>query len=467
MTDQLMGGNAPTPDYMAGVGADTDFGGGMDGNLYPRLAFKSGRFRIRNGEDEIVLKSTEIDVIILKDYPHISRLFFGSGYDPDGENGRPTCASADGVNPLPTVPNPQNGLCATCPQNEKGSNITDDGKKSRACGFFKRLIVKVVGYEDIGPVVADMKAMTLFGESRSSENWWSLKAYFARLKKNGVLPFQIVTKLGFDVDESVPKILFQPTEYVSEHTFINEVAPLISTPDGEQLLLEMVDTSSTRVEGQDDAGAAGNMALPAGEKPAYLDGPKGDVMQETVAAANEVEKAERKSNVVDLPKPDPKPSNLEAALKEALEAGDYASAAEIKAKMEALAAEPPEPKKPSKQEIVDGLKVDLKLAVDSGDYAKAADIQAMISKELGTNTKEAARKEVDQTEEKPLSPQQKAAITRKKNAEKKKRELERLKAQEAEASKAAAVPDAGTEEAESAGVGGDDLDAALAEFGFD
>ena len=447
MTDNLMGGKAPVPAYMAGVGTDTDFGGGMDGNMYPRLAFKGGRFRIRNGEDEIVIKEVELDVVILKDYPHISRIFFDSSYDPDEGGGRPACASADGVNPLSTIPAPQNGLCATCPQNEKGSNITDDGKKSRACGFFKRLVVMVIGYEDIGPVIADMKSMTLFGESDTSANWWSLKAYFARLKQNGVLPFQIVTKLGFDTNESVPKVMFQPSEYVAEAVFTQHIAPMVATPDGEALMLEMTDTATMKTVGEEDGGDA-KMALPAGAKPAYLDGPKQPEADKKTPAPTNVT-------------PIKTAVTLEDQLATALAASDYALAAEIQTEIaKAIVQNPepeevPEPAGPTAQEIADGLKIDIKLAVDSGDYAKAADLQAQLAKHNGVDTDDTS---ADKAPTEKLSPQQKAAITRAKNKKVKEDALAALAAAGEEPAATDATPTTGKAD--------DDLDAALTEFGF-
>jgi len=354
MTDKLLTGvQGAAPSYMAGVGDEQDFGGGMDGNAYPRLAFKGSRFRLRNGDDEIVMKETELDVIILRDYPHISRIFFEDGYDAEGGS-RPSCGSADGEHPLSTIPVPQANACATCPQNEKGSNITDDGKKTRACGFYKRLIVMIIGYEDVGPVVADMKSMTLFGDSKPGENQWTLKAYFQRLKSNNTLPFQLITRLSFDTDMSVPKVLLQPVGYVTETTFTNEVAPLVATPDGEKLLLEMSDTASMRVLGEDDEG--GQMALPAGKKPAYLDAPK---PQPTPAST-----------------PEP---NIADQLTAAVNAGDYALAGKLQAEMEAGVAKPAKAE-PSQQDIIDGMNVDLKIAVEGNDFVTAAAIQKEIAK---------------------------------------------------------------------------------------
>ena len=139
MTDSkdllLNGANGATPDYMQGVGDQEEFGGGMDGTGYPRLAFKLARFRLRQGEEEIVMPANSLDIIILRDYPAISRIYFGKGFDGSDDDNRPNCASADGERPISTIAEPQNNICSTCPQNQKGSSIKDDGRKTRACSF--------------------------------------------------------------------------------------------------------------------------------------------------------------------------------------------------------------------------------------------------------------------------------------------------------------------------------------------
>jgi len=320
----LNGANGATPDYMQGVG-DEDFGGGMDGTGYPRLAFKLARFRLRQGEDEIVLPSNSIEVIILKDYPAISRIYFDSRFDSSGEDdNRPACASADGEHPISTIAEPQNNICATCPQNQKGSRITEDGGKARACGFYKRLVVLIKGHEDVGPVVADVKSMSIFGDSNSGENLWTLKAYFARLKQNGVMPYHLWTELTFDTDESVPKVLFRPMSYVEKPTFVNVVTPMIATPDGKQLLLDMSDTSKVRIEGED---GGGQLALPAGKKPAHLTAPEEEEEDDSETEPSIAEQV----------------AALGTALNDAIAAKDFAAAAEIQGQLDALTGEEEKP----------------------------------------------------------------------------------------------------------------------------
>ncbi len=349
--DLLMNGaNGAVPDYMKGVGEE-DFGGGMDGGSYPRLAFKGSRFRLRQGDEEIVLEDNTIETIILRDFPAVSRIFFGEAYDPEGD-GKPACASADGEHPVSTLATPQSNNCATCPQNQKGSAITDDGRKSRACGFYKRLIILIKGHEEVGPIICDVKAMSLFGDSKPNDNWWSLKAYIGRLKSNGVKFINMVTAITFDTDSSVPKVLFSPVKFVDERLFIDTVAPLVNTPDGTLLLEEMADTSKVRFEGEEDDAKSDPM----------LSGPKPDYMGAGEKPA--------------LPPAEPEPDPAE-----------------------------------KKQAFIDGLKVDLKIAADGGHYEEAAALQKRIAVEEAGGVDKPEESEGAEA----LTPAQKSAITRKKN----------------------------------------------------
>lgn len=381
MTDKLLNGAAgAVPDYMQGVGSEQEFGGGMDGGSFPRLAFKGNRFRLRQGDDEIVLPDNSLETIILKDYPHISRIYFDTRYSGSGENERPSCASADGEFPLSNIAVPQNNNCALCPQNQKGSVITDDGRKSRACGFFKRIVLTIKGYEDVGPIVCDVKSMSLFGDSKPNDNLWTLKAYFARLKANNTQPFQLVTKISFDVDSSVPVVLFEPLGYVDADTFESLVTPLVNTPDGLAQLELLTDTNTIRVEDEDNRTTAkpGTGPLLPESKPAHLESPE---------------------------------VSLQAQLDDAIADGDFLLAAKLQEKI--LAADPgteepsEEPAPLSQQEIIDGLRLDLKLAVEAADFDSASIVQAKLKEAIAAaqgasqdsldlpNTKKAADGDTD------------------------------------------------------------------------
>ena len=291
--DKLMNGaNGAKPSFLKETEKEVAFGEGMEGASFPRLVFKGSRFRLRQGGEETVLPETELDVVILHDYPAISRILYPTGYK-QGEEANPICASADGVTPLANTPEPQHPTCSGCPMDAVGSATTDDGRKSRACSFYKRIVMLIKGYEDVGPVVSDIRSMSLFGDSDPDHNMWNLKAYFQRLKKNDAYPYQIWTRISFDLNQSVPKVMFSAVGWLDEATYTDDVAPLINTPDGQLQLKQLVSTENVRFGSGADDGAQQRML--ASDKPKHLQGPTNGPTETPAPAAVTEEPKPRKT----------------------------------------------------------------------------------------------------------------------------------------------------------------------------
>jgi hypothetical protein len=246
------GAIANVPSYAQGESGLGDLGG----ESFPRLTFKGSRFRVTKGGDEQVLADNELDVVILAANPTVSRIYYAGRYDEaSGTGERPVCASADGETPLVSVSAPQSNACMSCPQNEKGSSIGDDGGKRKACSYFHRLVLRLVKYPDLGEIVTEIKAMSLFGTSYPDTNLLNFRHYADRLNQHQTKAHAVITRMSFDTDSSVPKILFQPTAYVSEPDFLNVYDPLAVDP----AILAMADTNSIRTgaAGGENQAAAG------------------------------------------------------------------------------------------------------------------------------------------------------------------------------------------------------------------
>jgi len=232
--NDLIKSNGNLPAHAQATGK-SNLASDMGGSGAPRLGFKGSRFRINMGGDERVLGGTELKVVILEANPHVSRVFYGTAYDPESSS-RPECASADGVTPLASIAEPQSKACNVCPMNEKGSAVTDTGGKTRACSFYKRTVLLLVDQPELGPLVADMKAMSMFGKSYPDKGLFSLRDYAQRLDQNKVMPYAVVTTLEFDVNESVPKVLFRATDYTSAEFHEEHVMPLLESGELETLV---------------------------------------------------------------------------------------------------------------------------------------------------------------------------------------------------------------------------------------
>ncbi len=199
--DQAPTGNLPTHLAAFSSGLSTDLMLGGAGRN--RLGLKGNRFRlIVSGQEEAVLESTSMEVIIVGASKGVGRLYFGGDYDPDKKS-HPLCYSADGVTPGADVVNPQSMKCANCPQNQKGSKITADGTKTKACTYFKRLAVTPMVDPEHRVFQLDGKAMSIFGEGEPARNLFTLNEYAKKLNIRGFDVAHLVTKITFDVNSSV------------------------------------------------------------------------------------------------------------------------------------------------------------------------------------------------------------------------------------------------------------------------
>lgn len=209
----LFSNNMNLPAHLQGV--DTGVTKALVAGMFTggnRIGLKASRFRlIVNGIEEGVIEENYLDVIFLSAAPAVSRVFYSGAYRP-GENTPPTCYSADGIVPNDDVKQKQNDKCATCPQNVKGSKI-DNGNKYKACGYFRRGVVMLAGDVDDRRVFKlDIKSQSLFGESTATAK--SFNDYVKVLETRGVDAGQVVTRITFDTDASVPKLLFKPQRYI-------------------------------------------------------------------------------------------------------------------------------------------------------------------------------------------------------------------------------------------------------------
>ena len=142
--------NIQVPAHLAGrVGVPSMLGAALTGGLssgqsFPRISIKASRFRIVEGDTETVLDSTTLDVVIVGANPRLSKTWYAKAWDKDAEPTGPDCFSLDGIGPDPESTDPQNDMCASCPQNAWGSKVTPTGQQVKACSDNKRLAVFVV-----------------------------------------------------------------------------------------------------------------------------------------------------------------------------------------------------------------------------------------------------------------------------------------------------------------------------------
>lgn len=205
MSTALIPSNIKVPAHLAArLGTPSVLAQSMAGGLssggesYPRISIKGARFRIVEGDTETVMDSVELDVIVVGANPRVSKTWYAKQWTPDAEPSAPDCFSLDGIGPDPQSTQPQNDLCASCPQNAWGSKVTQQGQQIKACSDKKRLAI-VSADDPEGPVyLLEVTPAALKG----------LNQYQKELSHRGLPPEIVRTKISFDTDASFPKLKF-------------------------------------------------------------------------------------------------------------------------------------------------------------------------------------------------------------------------------------------------------------------
>lgn len=247
--DLLITGNGPMqlPAHLAGAnfGVSTDLLSGMytGGN---RIGLKGSRFRlVVGGVEEGVIQEPYLDTIVLGAAPAISRVYYADSYK-NGENQPPTCYSADGVVPNEDVKAKQSDKCMVCPMNAKGSKISE-GQQYKACGYFRRVVVMLAGDTERRDVFKlDVKSGGLFGDGTANEK--NLNDYIKMIATRGVDAGAVVTRISFDTESSVPKLLFKAVRFITEDE-MSAVSDLVHSD--EVVNLKTVTMSTLDVSGEE------------------------------------------------------------------------------------------------------------------------------------------------------------------------------------------------------------------------
>lgn len=262
---------------------------------FPSVSIKSKVFTIVRGDERtLVTKPGEddpagsIEVVILNANPVKSKVYYAKGWV-EGSEDKPACYSNNGVGPEADSAEPQAKKCATCPQNEWGSKITESGKKTRACSDSLRIAIAAPSSLN-DPMMLRVPAMSLK----------ALAEYGAEMARRGYHIQEGVTKIGFDYTVSHPQLTFKCVGLLAPDDVETRMA-----------IKEMMDSDIVAQIIGVKAGAAASVeapeqfeqaALPAptpapapvAEKPKAAAKPKASALAGVVAAAETKPKAEVK-----------------------------------------------------------------------------------------------------------------------------------------------------------------------------
>tara|TARA_R100001369_G_scaffold1012_2_gene3504 strand:+ start:4579 stop:5430 length:852 start_codon:yes stop_codon:yes gene_type:complete len=215
MTDNLKSILKNNPS-LAGAGLDEDtlaVANGNLNNLTKRISIQGKVFRkIVGGKEVSTVENSYMNVVIVKMAHTASRSYYADSYE-EGKKVSPACWSNDSKTPDEEVKTPQAESCHTCPFSVRGSGSRGRGM---ACRLSWRLAV-VLPNDPQGDVMQlVLPATSCFG--KENEGKWPFRPYIQMLANNSVSAGRVVTRMQFNSDAVIPKVLFSPVEAIDEKT---------------------------------------------------------------------------------------------------------------------------------------------------------------------------------------------------------------------------------------------------------
>jgi len=173
--------------------------------LIPRLSINGSKFRKMMGSEEVaVAPDQHLNVVIIKMAHTPSRTYYDKVYQ-EGKISSPVCWSNDSEVADKDVPIAQAKSCNQCKNSVRGSGANGMGT---ACKLSWRIAVVLANDLEGDIIQVVLPAMSCFGKEKQGR--WPFRPYVQMLANNSVSAGRVVTKLQFDGEVNVPKLLFSP-----------------------------------------------------------------------------------------------------------------------------------------------------------------------------------------------------------------------------------------------------------------
>ena len=227
-------------------------GGATKGNK--RISIEGRVFRkIVGGKEQSVNTDNAMNVVIVKMAHDASRTYYNQTYKKCVKLS-PACWSNDSKTPDSEVASPQASSCAECPQSVKGSG---QGGQGTACRLSWRTAVVLPNDPEGDVYQLVLPATSAFGKEENGR--WPFRPYIQMLANNNVSAGRVVTKMEFDINSPVPRLLFSPTSAVPPE-MRDAIARQGKTPAAEAAIkLTVYKTDSQAGEEQTEAPAQAQM----------------------------------------------------------------------------------------------------------------------------------------------------------------------------------------------------------------
>jgi hypothetical protein len=202
------------------------------GGGFPSISIKGKVFTLVRGDERTIIPgpggdgapAQALDLVILRANRNFSKNFYKGSYV-EGSDDKPTCYSDDGIAPAADAQEPQATKCMTCPQNQWGAKITEDGKKVKACADSRKLAVAAAG------AVGDAMLIRVPAASLKP-----LAEYGKLLKARGVSYQHVVTRISFDFAAAFPSLTFKPTGFIQDEAVFRKIMEMKESDLVQQIL---------------------------------------------------------------------------------------------------------------------------------------------------------------------------------------------------------------------------------------
>lgn len=248
-----------------------------------RISIEGRAFRkIVGGKEQSVNTDNHMNVIIVKMAHEASRTYYGGKVYKKGVKTSPVCWSSNSKTPDAEVDSPCASSCAECQFSAKGSG---QGGQGTACRLSWRLAVVLPNDPEGDVYQLVLPATSAFGKEENGR--WPFRPYIQMLANNNVSAGRVVTKMQFDINYPVPRLLFSPAAAVPEEMY-EVVRQQGKSPAAENAI-------KLTVYKADNSGEGEAPAQPAEATTDTVDAP---VKRETARKATSAETAEDVSDIV-------------------------------------------------------------------------------------------------------------------------------------------------------------------------
>ena len=181
--------------------------GGLSSKAVHKISIEGKRWKLQDPQgQEFAVPQFHLDVIIVGVNPHVSKTFYTTKWVPGQDQKAPDCWSDNGVGPSSRATAPQCGTCQACPNNAWGSRISELGSQVKVCVDSKKMAV----------ILADNPTGAIYQIRVPADSLKNLGIVAKELGKQKTGLEYVVMRLTFDETAPHPKIVFSPTNYVTE-----------------------------------------------------------------------------------------------------------------------------------------------------------------------------------------------------------------------------------------------------------